>query len=142
MSTSIETKLRTAALAFPGLTNLLGGTNPNTFRWYDTQLRQGTAFPAIVVTLVSNPADYVFTGILATSFCRVQFEVWDYDPEDAYQVEQQLGKFLLQFNAYGSPNLPANANFILNQRKLLYADTQPPQYQRITDARIFNNSTI
>lgn len=142
MSTSLETKLRTAALAFPGLTSLLGGNTQNTFRWYDTQLRQGTVYPAIVVTMVSDSSDYVFTGILATSFSRVQFEVWDTDPEHAYIVQQQLEAFLLQFNAYGLPNSPANANFVLNRQKKLYADTQPPQWQRITDVRIFNNSTL
>lgn len=142
MSTSIETKLRTAALAFPGLTGLLGGNTSNTFRWYDTGLKQGTTFPSIVLSLVSDPSDYVFTGVLATSFCRVQFEIWDTDPEHAQLVQNQLEAFLLQFNGYGLTNSPANANFILNRMKRTYPDTQPVLWQRITDVRVFNNSTL
>jgi hypothetical protein len=139
---SLLSKLRTAALAFPGLTDALGGTNPNKFRWYDTQLRQGTAFPALVAMLISNPTSYTVNSRLATSFTRVQFELWGYDPVVLDQIVTQLSAFLDQFDGYGTPGLVQYANYIMNDRQVLYADTQPPQYQRIVDANVFNNSLI
>lgn len=139
MSTYLLSKIRIGALAFPGLTALLGGDTQNGFRWYENQLKQGAQFPAVVVTLVSDPRDYVFLARMATSFARVQFEVWGYDPVQNDAVVQALAQFLDQFNAYGIPGLPQNANFILNDRATMYAMTQPPQYQRVIDAKIFNN---
>ena len=139
--TYLLSKIRIAALAFPGLTNLLGGAAPNQFRWSENQLVQGVAFPAVVVTLISDPRDYVFLNRMATSFARVQFEVWGYDPVANDAIVGQLAAFLDQFNAYGIPGLILNANFIANDRSTMYAMTQPPQYQRVIDARIFNNES-
>lgn len=141
MSLSLLAQLRAGALAFPGLTALLGGTNPNVFRWSDTQLDQGTAFPAVVATLISAPAMYSFSNRMQTNWNRVQFDIWGYDPEAAYIVQQQLAAFLDNFNGYGIANLPQYANQIMNVRKVLWPDTQPPQFQLIIDARIFFNST-
>jgi hypothetical protein len=79
---------------------------------------------------------------MATSFARVQFEVWGYDPVANDNIVTQLSAFLDQFNAYGIPGLLLNANFIMNDRATMFAMTQPPQYQRVIDAKIFNNSNV
>ncbi len=136
------TKIRAGAIAFPGLTDLLGGTSPNNFRWYEVQLKQGAQFPAVVVTLVSNPSDYAFNYRMSTSFARVQFEVWAHNPLQANSVITQLGLFLDQFSAYGIPGLAVQANYIVGDRQGIYAPTQPPQYQRILEARVFDNSNV
>ena len=141
MPASLEAQLRTAALGYAGLTALLGGTDPNNFQWGDTQLLQGAQFPYVVVSVISGSEDYTFEHRLATSWNRIQFDIWDTDPERAYQVQQQLESFLDQFDGYGTPNLVQYANQIVNVRKVLWPETQPPQYQRIIDARIFFNST-
>jgi hypothetical protein len=139
---SPEDALRTAAAAYTPLSSLLGydGSNPNTFRWYDTRLMQKTPFPALVLTLISAPQSTTFEHNLATGYWRFQFEIWDYDPDNAYTVQTQLEAFIGQFNGYGLAGLLVNnASQILNRRKMMYADTQPSQYQRIVDARIFFN---
>jgi len=140
--TSVETKLRTAALLNTGLTALLGGATSANFRWFEAQLKQGTDMPAIVVTLVSNTTDYAFPYAMTTGFSRYQFDVWDTDPERARQVEAALESFLATFNAYGYTGLVNNANFIVNQRTQVYPQTQPMRFQRTTDAKIFNNSAV
>lgn len=141
MPQSLEAQLRSTALAFTGLTSLLGGSQSKYFRWYDTTLAQASVFPAVVVTVISGPLDYTFEHRLATGWQRLQFDIWDIDPERSYQVQQQLETFLDQFNGYGTPNLQLYANQIINERKVIWPQTQPPQYQRIIDARMFFNST-
>src|SRR6266702_4637443 len=137
----IEAKLRNAALAYAPLAALLGNT-AQSFRWYETQLVEGSAFPAVVVMLISNARDYAFQRRMATSFSRVQFTIWDTDPTRASQIEETLVEFLDQFNAYGISGLSQNANFVLNSRSTIYPDTQPPNYQRIIDAKLFDNQLI
>ena len=140
--TPLTEKIRNAALAYPGLTALLGGTNPNLFRWYQTQLKPSSAFPAVVALTVSNPSDYAFTYRMKTSFARVQLTVWALSPEDCASVEDQLEAFLDQMNLYGISGLVQNANFIVNARDGLYPETQPPQYQRIIDVKVFSNESV
>lgn len=142
MGTPIETKLRTQALAFTPLSSLLGGPSSNGFRWYDVRKLPKSPYPCVVVTIVSNPADYTFAGQMATSWTGVQFEIWDTDPVRAASVQAQLEVFLANYNGYGLTGLAANANQIRNRRKTIYADTQPSEVQLITDTRIFDNSTV
>lgn len=138
---SLKAKLFAAASANAGLQALLG-TNP--FRWHDTQLPQQDAFPAVVVLIVSNPADYVFTGRTPTSWSRVQFTVYGTgnDSENASLVVNALQDFLVTFNAYSPRTLPANANRIVNDKDGGIADTQPLTYQRFVDVMILNDETL
>jgi len=139
MSTTLEVKLRTTASAFAPLIALLG-TSP--FRWYDTQLVQGSVFPAIVALLVSDPKSYYLGGRMNTSFARVQFTIWDTDAERGRSVEAALYDFLDVFNASGAPADRAKPNYVVGARGGMYPQTQPPQFQRIIDAKIFNNDTL
>ena len=139
MGTSLEVKLRTAAAAFSALTALLG-TSP--FRWYDTQLLQGSAFPAIVVVLIDDAKTYYLGGRMNTSFSRVQFTIWDTDAERGRSVEAALYDFFDVFNACAAPSGRAKPNYVVGARGGMYPQTQPPQFQRIIDAKIFNNDTL
>lgn len=145
MGTPLKVKIRNGALGFAGLTALLGGTSPNLFRWYDTQLvagQNGGGWPAVVVRIISSPTDYVVNARLATSFSRVQFTIWSTDPIVNETVEAQLLAFMDQFNAYGISGLSQNANYAVNSRDNLLPNEQPPQYQRIVDFKVFDNSLI
>ena len=135
-------KIRTGALGFAGLTALLGGASA--FRWYENQLQQGSQFPAVVATLISNPRDYVFNQRMRTSFARVQIEVWGYDPVANDAIVEQLAAFLDQFAAYEASGTAAiqAANYIVGDRGMLYPDTQPPQYQRIVDVKFLDNDNV
>lgn len=143
MSTTLEVKLRTAALNTPALTALLG-TSP--FRWYDMQLDQNSPFPAVTVQLISTINAYVTQYRLQTASSRVQFTVWDTDPERARQVETAIVAFLDTFNAVS----PAT-NFIgpvpqpvraVNRRQGGNAQTQPLTFWRTIDALVLNNETF
>lgn len=139
MATPLKDKLLAAASADSGLQALLG-TNP--FRWWNIQLRQGSAFPAVVQQIISDPQDYAFTGQLPTSFARVQFTLWDTDSERLETLQTALYSFLSGFSGSGITGLVAQPNFVMNSRDGLYAQTQPVRYLRIIDAKVFNNSTV
>ncbi len=140
MSTPLQVKLRTAAIAYPDLAAALGGTDPDAFRWYDALLKPKSAFPAIVVTIISNPTTYSFSSRLSTSYVRVQFDLWETDPVALDGLVETLSSFLDQFNAYGITGLVQNGNYIRNDHQMTYPATQPPKYRRIVDVDVFNNS--
>jgi hypothetical protein len=139
MATTLEVKVRTGAAAYAPLTALLGSSP---FRWFDTQLPQGATFPAVVAQLISNPQNYYMGGQMDTSFARLQLTVWDTDAERARAVEAAISSFLQQFTASGAPAGRAKPNYIMNTRQSMYPQTQPPQFQRIIDAKLFDNSTL
>lgn len=139
MGTPLKDKIRTAAAANAGLQALLG-TSP--FRWWNLQLNQGSAFPAVVAQIISDPQDYCFTGQLPTSFARVQLTLWDTDSERLETLQSALYDFLAGFSGSGITGLVAQPNFVMNSRDGLYAQSQPPRYLRIIDAKVFNNSTV
>lgn len=137
--TPLEIKLRTQAAAFSELTALLG-TTP--FRWYDVQIAQGTAFPAIAVQVVFDGDTYVFAGRLATGFTRVQFDIWDTDPVRLRQVEGALTDFMNVFNGTGIQGLVAYGNFFVMRRQGLTPNPTRPPYRRICDVNIFSSDLI
>lgn len=135
---SLKAKLFAAASEDAGLQALLG-TSP--FRWFDTQLPQQAEFPAVVAFIVSNPADYVITGRMSTSWARVQLTVYGTgnDSENASLVVNALQDFLATFNAIGVPELPVYPNRIVGDRDGGVAQTQPLTYQRFVDVQILND---
>jgi len=142
MSTTLEVKLRTQAAAFPGLTALLTDSPSGLFRFYEGQLVQGSNLPAIVFQQASNPLMYSMLGRLPTSFARVQFTIWDIDPEDDRAVEAQLFAFLDTFNAIGIPNATAYPVEVLNSFTRVYPSPDPGNWQRIIDVSIFFNRNL
>lgn len=141
MSTSLKAKLFAAAELDAGLAALLGSAP---FRWYDVQLRQGSAFPAVEVLLVSNPRTYVMAGRMPTGWARVQFTIFGLGPssENADAVAQALVNFLGTFNAIGIPGLAVYPCQLVGDRDAGQAATQPLTYMRILDAMIFSNDTV
>lgn len=136
---TLEARLLTAAAANAGLAALLGSSP---FRWYDTRLAQGTAYPAVTVQLVSGNKTYAFEGRLSTGWSRYQFTIWDTDPERARSVESALVTFLDTFNGPGTAGLQQYPNYVVLQRQGMFAEIEPPVFQRINDAMIFSNDTL
>lgn len=140
---SLESKIEQAIFAFAPLASLLAKRLDNNPAVYDTQLQQGSAFPAIVQQLISGGQQYTLEHRLSTSFNRVQFTIWAPNPETARTIEQQLYAFLDGFNPAGvASRLQAAPNFVVLTRQGMYTNTQPPQYWRINDALIFDNSAV
>ncbi len=141
MAQTLQQKLFAGAQAFPQLAAILGASP---FRWYDTQLRQGTAFPAVVVTQISNPKVYAFQARVWTSWYRMQFDVWAVpDSAAADAVIGIMLAFFAQFNAIGIPGLSQYPNLVEDAgRGSLQASLEPPVYKRTVEVRIFNNDTI
>lgn len=140
MSTSIETKLRIAALADSTLVSLLQ-TGSGQFRWYNTQLVQGSAYPAIVVNRISGAPLYVNVGRNPLSQIRVQFTIWEGpNPGTTDGTLEALREFLDTFSATGISSQAPNT--ILNVMSGLFAETQPGIFQTILDAMIWNNDSL
>lgn len=145
MYTSLKAKLFAAALQNARLVYLLGSGSPLIMRWYDVQLQPNqTAFPAVVVTLVSNPADYVTAGRLPTSWSRVQFTVYGTgtDSQNADTIVEAITEMLDTFNGDGITGRVASPNYIVGDKDAGVAKTQPLTYMRIVDARIFWNPNV
>lgn len=140
MASTLEVKLITAIAAYAPLNTLLST------RVYDTQLAQGSAFPALVIQLISNPREYVFTNRLATSWARVQFTVWGGQfaagNQAADQVRAALLTFLDQFNAEGVPGLTLYPCRVVGDRRGAFTQEDTLVFQRLVDAMIFNNELL
>src|SRR5665213_1969931 len=122
---TLEAKIRSAALAYTPLSSLLG-TSP--FRFYDTQLVQGTLFPAIAFQEVGGSPTYAFTGRLPTGYSRYQFTIWDTDAERGRAVEAALLSFFDQLNLQGIPGLSLYPCRVVSQKAGMFTDPQPPQF--------------
>ena len=139
MATSLKAKLLTAASADAGLRALVGMP----MRWFDQQLKQGSALPAVVVQQISNPRTYSFTERLSTSFSRMQFTIWGRSSEESEAVVNALANFLDTFNPAGLPgNLLSYPNFIVGDRDGFLAAPAPPKYTRLIDVQIFDNERV
>jgi len=143
MSTPRKHKLRTAAVADTGLSALLG-TAP--FRWYNVQLLQGSALPAIVVQIISTVPKHGYTLRAQNPVeNRVQFTIWggqgDAGCQSAYDVEAALKMFLDSFDAIGISNLARYPNYITLERDGFFIQTDTGIYQRLIDVMIWNDET-
>ena len=140
-NTVLKSKLFAGASGFAALTNLIG-TKP--VRWYDTTLTEGTAFPAIVVRVISSPPMYTFTNRLATSWNRCQFMIYAQpDSAAADIVAQALFSFFDQwFGGTGITGLVLNPNLVIADRDDLEPKLEPPVFLRVIEAKIWNNCTV
>jgi hypothetical protein len=135
MSTSIEAKLRIAASADATLPSLLG-TTP--FRWYDTQLVEGSAYPAMVCLRVSDVPTYVNQGQNPMELVRIQITIWEgQTAETTDALINALENFLATFSATSVIGYASNR--IVNKRRGFFAQTQPGIFQNIIDVMIWNN---
>jgi hypothetical protein len=142
--TPLDVKLRTAALADSNLPGILTGNSftgtqaqfNGVFRWYDTQLFEGSPYPAVVVTDIS-PVPYQGQQRNPISKVRVQFLLWEGSTPDATgNYLSALLSFIDSFSGSTGRSLIVN-----DGSRGFYAATQPSIYQRIVEAYIFNNTT-
>jgi hypothetical protein len=140
---ALKDRIRAAAIATPALTAILG-VNP--FRWYDQQLVEGSAFPAVVVQSVSDPQTYAYTGMMPTSWSRYQFTLWGVNTGPgilAMQgLETALQTFLNSLNVIGISGLVQYPNLIVAARDGFKPLPKPGNPQRLIDVMIFNNNTL
>jgi len=141
MSSTLVVKIISAASAYSPLSSLLGSAP---FRMFPMQLPQGTAFPAVLVQVISNPRAYAVDRRMATSFARVQFTIFGSAPggENARAVESAICSFLDQFNTTGVSGLPIYPNRVVGSREFGIAATSPETFQIKTDAMIFDNELL
>lgn len=140
MATTLLAKLRTAAALDSTLAGLLG---PMPFRWFDQQLVQGTAFPAVAAFVVSSVPQYSNTQLMITAEYRVQLNIFDPNPQKTREVANAIRQFLTTFNAY-SPGSPTSLqpNRVVMQRDGGIAQTQPFTAMQMLDAMIWNNEQL
>jgi Protein of unknown function (DUF3168) len=145
VATTIKERLYAAARLDAGLAALLGSGSPVVLRWFDIRLEQGTTFPAVVVTQISNPRTYAVSGRLPTGFSRIQFDVYGTgnDSQEADAIVTALAKFLDGFSGgTGVTGKSQYSNLIVADRDAGIAQTQPLTYRRIVDAQIFMNDLL
>jgi len=143
MATPLKDRIRAAAIATPALTALLG-TNP--FRWYDMQLVQGSAFPAVVAQIISNTKSYVFGGRLPNSHSRVQLTLWGQNNAAGMtalaNLEVALGTFFDSLNLIGVSGLLQYPNRIVGARDGFIATPQPGNPLRLIDVMMASNDSL
>lgn len=143
---SLEARIRIAAAAYAPLLALLGSGSPLIFRWYDTTPPQGFAYPAVVMMVISNPSDYVYTSRLRTSFARLQFTVWGGQfaagVAAADSTADMVCDFLDQLNltAIGRSGIQQN-NIVTGNRRAVFTASDTQTYQRVVEAQIFSDDS-
>jgi len=120
------------------------GTNP--FRWYDTQLAQGSAFPAVVAQIISSSKTYNVAGRMTNGNSRVQFTIWSTNTGSGMtaraNVESALATFLDGLNLIGIPGLLQYPNYIVGARDGWVALPQPGNPLKLIDAMVFSNDSL
>jgi hypothetical protein len=144
--TALEAKLRTSAMANAALLSLLGTGSPVYFRWFDTQLPEGSTLPAVVALLIADSTTYSATARMATSFARVQLTVWggqgSAGAASADTVRDAILSWLDSMNLIGISGLVSYPNFVLMDRRGVFPRTDGPIYQRVLDVNVFSNDTL
>lgn len=140
---SLKAKLFASASANAGLQALL--QNGSVFQWGDIQLAQQwdlASHSAVEVFLISNPKDYISTGVMFTGWARVQFSIYGHgnDSENADAVAEALFAWLLTLVTLTQDGQPSN--FVAGDRDSGIAQTQPLTYQRIIDVMMFKDDSV
>jgi hypothetical protein len=140
---SLKAKLFTSASANTGLQAFL--LNGSTFQWGDVQLPQQwdlTNHDAITVFQVSKPKDYTANGPMYTAWVRMQFTIFGHgnDSENAEAVAKALFAWLLSITTLTLDQTPNN--YVVADRDMGIAQTQPLTYQRIIDVMMLVDDSI
>lgn len=141
MSTPFSDRLRAAAFADTALQALLGSPF-NRFRFYNRQLAQGSAFPAIVFQQISGGDTYVDAGRLPTGFSRYQFKIWGETQASVQAVDRALTDFSVTFNSTGLPGNSSYPNYIVLRREDVFSPTDPGKFQNIIDMKMWQNDQL
>lgn len=143
MSTTLEAKIQSGVQAYSPLASLLARRSDGAAAAFELQEYQGSEFPALVFFLVSSAPAYgaAFRSHIVNS--RVQFTIWDTDPERARSVETQLMAWLDQFNAMSAvARTSQQPTQVVMRRTGGNPQTQPITFWRTLDAMIFNNEDL
>lgn len=142
-ATTLEAKIQTGVQAYAPLVAILAARPDGKAACYEMQEYEGQAFPSMTFLLVSTVPAYGAAFRAEVVRSRVQFTIWDTDPQRARSVETQLMNFLDQFNAWNAGDQNAiQRNQIAMQRQGGNPQTQPLTFWRITDAFIWNNQNL
>ena len=148
-----ELRLYTLAAASPALQAVFG-TAP--FRWYDTQVQQGTIVPgddtqpaAARLLRVSTIRSYEQAGLQPLSEPRFQLDVLHPLAETARAAAAAVIAFLGTVDLagayqFGSPvtTPPQFPCFVISQRGGLAPEFEPPVYVQSIDFRLYNREDI
>lgn len=143
--TPLQQKLRTAMLANAGIAAFLGANNIFTGQ-LPAGVMGGAASVIRAMTLTPVSAAQPSThdrGIQAMVWERIQFTSWCKGPTsdlDAVTANGLIIAFLNTFDATGSA--VSHPNIVLSKRITVYAQTSPPLYMGILDARILNREDL
>ena len=138
--TTVEEQLRTAMLADPNISPLLGT------RWYIEPLPQNSAFPAVTVVRVSTIRQAMRNGNSSQTadigWTRLQIDVWDNTDAASAQRVSQIAQYIIDvlktFSAYGQgARTLTGSNRVLNQQLRAVPELQPPGYRAILDVKIW-----
>lgn len=141
MSTTIEMKLRNAAVLNPMLTVWLG-TSP--FNWFPVQLPQTAAMPSVVYQRISRvPVSSVVDPIGNLARYRMQFRIYAQSAtsaEDSRKISDALIAFMRTFTAtYGTQY----ANQLVGQTEgIERPEAQPPYWVQRMDFMIWNREDL
>jgi hypothetical protein len=149
---SAETKLRMLALLnAPLVADLSVPAGPNAFRWYDTQLAQGSVEvgTSVRVQRASTIRTYTMRGLVNVSLIRFQIDVVDFDPEVTRAVTKDLIAFMATVDLVSNAQFLSPAGtppqfpcFLLNERHTMYPKLPNPAHVETTDWRIANNESF
>lgn len=143
---SAEVKLRTLATADTTMQAIFGdGVDPDSLRWFDTQLPQDQEYPSVVVRRVSTVINYTNDGLgQEISEPRFQFDIRHPQYDAARTFAAAVIDFLNTVDLTipgGGAVKPAAAQaptFVLNQRSGLDYELTPPVGVQTLDVRLFN----
>lgn len=137
---TLEQKIRAAAAGYAPLAALIGTGSPVVLRWYDRQLVQGSAYPAVVAMTITNPPGYVFTGRLIPSWALCQYTVWggtgDAGVQSAEAVSAALEDFFDQLDLVGNGRAIQQNNLIIANREAAFVQATTLIYQRVLEVRL------
>lgn len=143
--TALEARIRSAAAAYAPLLALLGTGSPLYFRWFDTQLPQGSTFPAVVAQIIADSPEYCANARMNTGYARIQFTVWGGQQSAgeaaANSVRDAMMTFFDALNLIGISGLSIYPNIVIADRRGIFPQTDGPIYQRVLDVNVFSNDS-
>jgi hypothetical protein len=143
---TLEIKIRAAAAGYAPLAALIGSGSPLVLRWYDRQLVQGSAYPAVVALTVTNPPTYTVNARCKTSTALCQYTVWggtgDAGTQAAEAVSAALNLFFDQLDLVGNGRQIQQNNIVIANREAAYVQATTLIYQRVLEVRVFSDNTL
>src|SRR5262252_3169440 len=136
MATTIEEKIRSAALLNAPLVSLLGSSP---FRWFGPQPEQGAQMPRVRMQRISAPSMYTVNQRMTTRRYRMQFVVEDTDKLRGESVLAAMRTFFDTFNAMNTSQTVGPNQVVDDFVGESEAQPDPITYWLRMDVYIWNN---